>query len=120
MPGMSRLVTLCEYKADWRGRRVEKIDRWFPGSQTCSSCGERHREMKNLSVDTMRCSCGNIMGRDRNAAVNHYWYSEEPRNCATPGATRVETGDQVGGANPLPVLVVETRILEVMVAHESQ
>ena len=118
--GMSRLVTLCEYKADWRGRQVERIDRWFPGSQMCSSCGERHREMKNLSVNMMRCSCGNVMGRDRNAAVNHYWYSEEPRNRVTTGATRVETGDQVEGASHLPVPVVETRILEVMVAHEIQ
>ena len=67
--GMSRLVTFCEYKADWRGRQVEKIDPWFPGSQTCSGCGEVHREMKNLKERMMRCDCGSVMGRDRNAAV---------------------------------------------------
>jgi transposase len=27
--GMSRLETFTEYKADWRGRRIEKIDPWF-------------------------------------------------------------------------------------------
>ena len=114
--GMSRLVTFCDYKADWRGRRVEKIDPWFPGSQTCSGCGALHREMKNLSVRTMRCDCGNVMDRDRNAAVNHYWYGEEPRNRVLLDATRAEIGDQ--GFAPVPV--DETRMLTVMVAYESQ
>ena len=39
--GMGRLVTFCEYKADWRGRTVEKIDPWFPSSQLCCVCGVR-------------------------------------------------------------------------------
>ena len=55
--------------------------------------------------------CGNVMNRDRNAAVNHYWYGEEPRNRVPLDATRVETGDQVGGESHLPVPVVETRML---------
>ena len=123
--GMSRLVTFCDYKADWRGRRVEKIDPWFPGSQTCCMCGSLHREMKNLSVQTMRCDCGNVMDRDRNAAMNHYWYGEEPRNRVLLGATRVETGNQVDDESArrschLPVPIVETRILTIMTAYESQ
>jgi putative transposase len=27
------------YKAGWFGRKVISIDRWFPSSKTCSSCG---------------------------------------------------------------------------------
>lgn len=99
--GMSRMVTFCAYKADWRGRTVEKIDRWFPGSQLCCKCGERHREMKKLSRDTMRCACGNVMGRDRNAAVNHYAYvpgGAGERSDASR-ATRVEIGDQGSSAS---------------------
>lgn len=111
--GMSRLVTFCRYKADWRGRQMVDIDRWFPGSQICCMCGEIHREMKNLSRDQMICDCGNRMGRDRNASVNHYNYGT-PRNCAEPAAERpptcVEIGDQVGGASCLPVPVVEAQI----------
>lgn len=99
--GMSRLVTFCEYKADWRGRTVEKIDPWFPGSQTCSGCGEVHREMKNLKERMMRCDCGNVMGRDRNAAVNHYWYPEERENRIGNDATRMEMGNQE--LAPVPV-----------------
>lgn len=79
--GMSRLVTLCEYKADWRGREVVKVDPWFPSSQLCCVCGARHREMRNLKVRTLVCDCGNVMDRDRNAAVNIYdWYPEEREN----------------------------------------
>jgi hypothetical protein len=58
----ARLVTFCEYKANWRGRQVEKIDPWFPGSQTCCGGAEIHREMRNLKERMMRCNCGNVMG----------------------------------------------------------
>ena len=27
------------YKAEWYGRELIKIDRWFPSSKRCSSCG---------------------------------------------------------------------------------
>jgi len=99
--GMSRLVTFCEYKADWRGRQVEKIAPWFPGSQTCCGCGEIHREMKNLKERMMRCDCGNVMGRDQNAAVNHYWYPEERENRGVRAPTRMEMGNQE--LAPVPV-----------------
>lgn len=107
--GMSRLVTFCRYKADWRGRRVQDMDRWFAGSQTCCMCGTIHPEMKigKGFRDTMECECGNRIGRDRNAAVNHYWYGQDVRNRSACAPTRVEIGDQDLG----PVPVVETRIL---------
>jgi putative transposase len=99
--GMSRLLTFC--KADWRGRRIVAIDPWFPGSQTCCQCGQIHREMRKLSVRMMVCDCGNVMGRDRNAAV----YSEEPRKRGDLAPPRVEIGDQELASVP----VVEARIL---------
>ena len=55
----------------------------------------------------MDCECGNRMGRDRNAAVNHYWYGEDRQNRSACAPTRVEIGDQ--GLGPVPV--VETRML---------
>jgi putative transposase len=113
--GMARLVAFIAYKADWRRRQVVKIDPWFPGSQACCMCGALHREMRKLSVRTLVCDCGNIMGRDRNAAVNHYWYGEERRNRVRENATRVEIGDQE--ASPVPV--DEARLLA-WCHHESQ
>ena len=58
--GMSRLITLCGYKANWRGRKIVKINRWFPGSQTCCECGRLHREMRKLSVQTMVASAARL------------------------------------------------------------
>lgn len=112
--GMSRLVTLCEYKADWRGREVIKVDPWFPSSQRCCLCHALHREMRNLKVREMVCDCGNVMGRDRNAALNIYevniydWYPEDRENRDRKVATRMEMGNQE--LAPLPVR--EVRILD--------
>ena len=108
--GMSRLVTFCTYKADWRGRTIVKIDPWFPGSQTCCRCGQRHPEMRRLSVRTMICDCGNTISRDRNAAINHFKYPEERGNGSSDAPTRVEIGVQ----EPAPVPIGETRILHVV------
>ena len=49
----------------------EKVaaDRFFPSSKKCSKCGKIKKELK-LSERVYRCSCGNEMDRDRNAAIN--------------------------------------------------
>jgi putative transposase len=58
-----------EYKAEWRSKRIVRIDRFFPSSQLCSHCG--HREKHALSVREFTCSvCGIQHDRDHNAAKN--------------------------------------------------
>jgi transposase len=57
--------------------------------------------MRNQSVRTLSCDCGNVMDRDRNAAANLFWYPEERENRIGNGPTRVEMGDQ--GRAPVPV-----------------
>ena len=66
--GMFELKRQLEYKAQWYGKRVVKIDRWFPSTRMCSGCGQIH-EMK-LSDRTMNCDCGLTLDRDLNAAIN--------------------------------------------------
>ena len=36
------------YKADWYGKELVVIDRFFPSSQTCGCCGYRSKEAKDL------------------------------------------------------------------------
>lgn len=66
----SEFVRQLEYKADWYGREVIKIDTWYPSSQICSSCGYRDGK-KDLSVREWTCPiCGVHHERDINAAIN--------------------------------------------------
>lgn len=68
--GWGMFVNMLEYKAAWKGRKVVKIDRWFPSSKTCSCCGHVHKELK-LSDRTYLCpKCGHTMDRDLQAAQN--------------------------------------------------
>jgi putative transposase len=68
--GWSTLVQYIEYKAEWAGRAVVKIDRWFPSTKRCSECG-RVGEAKPLSVRRWKCrECGERHDRDVNAAKN--------------------------------------------------
>jgi putative transposase len=58
-----------EYKADWYGRDVIVVNRWFPSSKLCSVCGALAAAMP-LRVRTWTCGCGATHDRDVNAARN--------------------------------------------------
>ena len=60
-----------EYKADWYGRTVIAVDRWYPSSKTCSACGHLATKMP-LNVREWTCAaCGVRHDRDVNAAKVH-------------------------------------------------
>jgi len=66
----SEFVRQLEYKADWCGREIIKIDTWFPSSQICSNCGHKDSK-KALSIREWDCpNCGTHHERDINAAIN--------------------------------------------------
>lgn len=64
------LVRQLAYKAAWYGRTLVAIDRYYPSSQVCSDCGQRHRSLP-LKIRQWTCpTCGTSHDRDVNAARN--------------------------------------------------
>ena len=52
------------------------VDKYYPSSQICSKCGQRHSEMKDVTNRTLKCKCGNIIDRDYNSALNLLKFGE--------------------------------------------
>lgn len=63
-------VTLLQYKCDWYGKELVKVNRFYPSSKTCGDCGWINQNLK-LSDREWTCkSCGVIHDRDVNASKN--------------------------------------------------
>ena len=63
-------VTLLQYKCDWYGKELVKVNRFYPSSKTCGDCNWINQELK-LSDREWTCkSCGAIHDRDVNASRN--------------------------------------------------
>jgi putative transposase len=59
-----------EYKTKWYGSTLVKVDRFYPSSKTCASCGKVKAKL-TLSTRTYACEfCGQQVDRDLNAATN--------------------------------------------------
>lgn len=59
------------YKCLWYNKQFIQIDIYFASSQTCSNCGYKNSDIKNLDVREYDCpECGQHHDRDINAATN--------------------------------------------------
>jgi len=87
------LARLLEYKCQWYGRTLVKIDRWFPSSKRCGNCGQIVDKLP-LSIREWTCpQCGIVHDRDLNAA----------RNILAAGlAVLAGNSEEVCGANVRP------------------
>ena len=68
--GLGQFVTLLTYKANWYGKNILKVNRFFASSKICSHC---HHKLDSLplSVRNWACpSCQTHHDRDINAASN--------------------------------------------------
>jgi len=67
----SEFFRQLEYKCEWYGKTLTRVDRFFPSTQLCSGCGVKSATKIKLGVSEWRCgSCGSIHDRDENAAIN--------------------------------------------------
>ena len=54
----SEFVRMLKYKADWYGKEIIKVDKFYPSSQICSACGKPAGK-KTLDVREWDCLyCG--------------------------------------------------------------
>lgn len=68
--GWSELIRQLDYKCRWYGRKLVEIDRWFPSSKRCNSCGHIVKKMP-LNIREWQCpKCGANHDRDINASRN--------------------------------------------------
>ncbi len=89
------LVRQLEYKCQWYGRTLVKIDRWFPSSKRCGHCGYII-DLLPLKVREWDCTkCNTHHDRDINAAHNIH---------AAGLAVLARNSEEVCGANVRPAL----------------
>ena len=91
-----------EYKTARSGAALHVVDRWYRSSKTCSGCGEVKAKL-SLSERTYRCdSCGLVLDRDLNAAINICVAGSAPETLNAHGAT-VRRGGHTGRATRVSV-----------------
>ena len=66
----SYFLKKLEENAEKFGNAIVYVDKYYPSSQICSKCGQKHPEMKDVTNRTLKCKCGNIIDRDYNSALN--------------------------------------------------
>lgn len=67
---LNRFKNILLYKANWYGRYVVEVDRWFPSSKLCNVCGYKNTELTLSDREWVCPDCKTNHNRDLNAAIN--------------------------------------------------
>lgn len=104
--GFSEIRRQLEYKA----QSVFVVDRWFPSSKTCSSCGHK-KDSLPLAERVFSCTaCGFTLDRDLNAAKNIHTASCAGINACGDGSSGPgrKTGTKLPSVKQEPICTVNT------------
>lgn len=63
-------IRMLTYKAEINDKKVVKIDRYYPSSKTCHTCGYVNADLKLSDREWICPDCGSVIDRDTNAAMN--------------------------------------------------
>ena len=66
----TKFFNYLSYKAEWYGKTLHKVDRYYASSKTCNNCGNINTELKLSDREWVCKSCGVLHDRDLNAAKN--------------------------------------------------
>jgi len=65
-----KFINMLEYKANFYGRELIKVDTFFPSSKLCSICGYKNKELKLFDRVWICPICKTKHNRDYNATLN--------------------------------------------------
>lgn len=98
-------VNMLQYKCDWNGKQLVKVDWFYPSSQLCSKCGNKNKKLKSLNIRQWTCECcGSEHDRDVNAAINILKYNSSRNDeysrggVSKPNGTTCSTSDCLDSA----------------------
>lgn len=63
-------ISMLQYKANYYGRIISKIDRFYPSSKLCHDCGYINDSLKLKDREWVCKSCNSVHDRDINASRN--------------------------------------------------
>lgn len=99
--GWSEFVRQLQYKSEWNGVHFGRIDRFFPSSKRCFTCGWINKSLALNDREWTCPGCGQVIDRDFNAAQNILLFGQIQyrRNC----------GNQRSGRGGTEILLAELR-----------
>ena len=85
--GFGEFRTILEQKCNEYDTTIFYVDKWYPSSKTCSSCGAINKSLKLSDKEWICTECGTYHNRDFNAALNLEQYFINQYN--TVGTTEI-------------------------------
>ena len=102
--GWGVFITKLKYKANWYGKEVQVIERFYPSSKTCNKC-LHIKESLSLNERTWTCEkCNTFHDRDINAAKNILMRAETIKSSGTDDyrhgvGIRPKISKEIGGTD---------------------